>query len=115
MRVNVEALQGHRADPRVACRVSRVAVRVECDGERPVLVVQDSGDGIAEAWRERVFDRFFRAQDQAQRGSGQGLGLAIVKAVADRHRAGVELSAGEGGCGLRAMVRLAVADASRPA
>ncbi len=82
---------------------SRVVVRVAHDAAHTSLVVEDSGDGIPEVWRERVFDRFFRAPDQAQPGSG--LGLAIVKAVADRHHAHVDLSAGEGGRGLRATVR----------
>ena len=86
-------------------QASRVLVRVGRDGEEAVLVVEDSGSGIPQELRERAFDRFFRAPDQTQ--PGTGLGLAIVKSVADRHRATINLSEGEGGRGLRATVRFA--------
>jgi signal transduction histidine kinase len=45
--------------------------------------VEDSGHGVAQADRGRVFEPFWRATDQ--RGSGAGLGLAIVREVADQH------------------------------
>jgi signal transduction histidine kinase len=41
------------------------------------LSVEDEGPGIAQADRERVFERFY--------GRGSGLGLAIVRATAERH------------------------------
>jgi len=78
-----------------------VAARVE-DG-RPELTVVDSGPGIPEAERERVFDRFHRgAQADA---TGSGLGLAIVREIATRHGASVSLGEGRGGRGLAVTVR----------
>jgi signal transduction histidine kinase len=65
------------------------------------LVVDDNGPGIPEEQRERVFDRFRRLSDD---GRGFGLGLAIVRAVADAHRAVIELSTSPLG-GLRVQVR----------
>ncbi len=65
------------------------------------LIVDDNGPGIPEAERERVFDRFRRLSDD---GRGFGLGLAIVRAVADAHRAVIELSTSPLG-GLRVQVR----------
>ena len=56
------------------------------------LSVEDSGSGIAEAERERVFERFYRAP--ASPGDGSGLGLAIVREIARQH--GGEVSIGEG-------------------
>ncbi len=48
------------------------------------IVIDDDGPGIEEALRERVFDRFFRADlDFAD---GCGLGLAIVADIASAHR-----------------------------
>ena len=47
------------------------------------LAVEDDGPGIPEAGRDRVFDRFHRAE--ARRGTGAGLGLAIVRAIAEAH------------------------------
>ena len=61
---------------------------------RPTLRVVDSGPGIPEPERERVFGRFYRgpqAGEQASVPGGTGLGLAIVKAIANRHGATVSL------------------------
>ncbi len=58
------------------------------------LEVADSGIGIPEAERGRVFDRFFRGVRARERdSSGSGLGLAIARWVAEQHGAtiGVEL------------------------
>jgi two-component system, OmpR family, sensor kinase len=59
------------------------------DGATPCLTVEDSGPGIPELERERVFDRFYRVA--GAQGVGSGLGLAIVKAIAARHGATVQL------------------------
>jgi two-component system, OmpR family, sensor histidine kinase CiaH len=55
-------------------------VRIEVGrvGQRVVLAVEDSGRGIPEAERTRLFDRFRRGTDQAR---GHGLGLAIGDSV----------------------------------
>jgi len=83
----------------------RVDVTVEAaTGARGAQVtVSDDGPGIAPAERARVFDRFYRRAGTAQPGSG--LGLAIVKAVADAHRASVQLGDGLNGRGLAVTVR----------
>lgn len=60
------------------------------------LAVEDDGEGIAEADRERVFDPFVRLDDSRDRKTGgHGLGLAIVAGVATAHggQARVETSA----------------------
>ena len=48
-----------------------------------MIRVTDSGHGIPENLRDRVFDRFFRISDDAS--GGCGLGLAIVRKVAEAH------------------------------
>ncbi|OZI30286.1 two-component sensor histidine kinase [Bordetella genomosp. 10] len=53
------------------------------------LLVDDSGPGVPEAERERVFDRFYRLANHDEVGSG--LGLSIVRAIAERHGATVRL------------------------
>lgn len=91
----------------------RVDVRaLELEG-RPALQVVDTGPGIPEAERERVFDRFYRGADlpAEQRTSGSGLGLAIVQAVAQRHGATVSLHDAPGG-GLDARVMFAPGSAA---
>ena len=62
-----------------------VAVSVGADGNRVRLVVEDSGPGIPDEERPKIFDRFHRAE--AQGGYGSGLGLAIANAVV-RHTHG---------------------------
>ncbi len=82
---------------------SQVRVRIQRSADNNwILIVQDSGEGIAPEHRQRVFERFFRAPDQSQ--SGSGLGLAIVKTVADRLNAEVSLDSGITG-GLKVTVK----------
>lgn len=65
-----------------ACRYAGsggwVLVRVSNEGNRVVLVVEDSGPGIAPEERTKLFDRFHRATDES---GGAGLGLAIADTV----------------------------------
>ncbi len=54
-----------------------------------VLQVEDSGPGIAEAERERVFEPFYRVL--GTEADGSGLGLAIVLEIAHQHGAILDL------------------------
>jgi two-component system OmpR family sensor kinase len=72
-----------------------VHVTVARDGGSVRLEVADSGPGIPDKERERVFDRFYRGPGAPAGGSG--LGLAIVRQVAALHGATVTLSEGSGG------------------
>ncbi|KAE8236618.1 hypothetical protein A4X03_0g9378, partial [Tilletia caries] len=56
----------------------------------PVLYVRDDGPGIAEAYRDRVTQRFVRL-DASRSSTGHGLGLSMVKAIATAHGAEMEL------------------------
>lgn len=61
----------------------------------PTLVVEDSGPGVPEAERARIFDRFVRKSRSASEGAG--LGLSIVARIAELHQARVRI--GESGLG----------------
>ncbi|KJH72474.1 sensor histidine kinase [Aliterella atlantica] len=47
--------------------------------------VRDTGEGIAPADRERIFERFARAANSRRRSEGAGLGLSIVQAIVEAH------------------------------
>lgn len=69
--------------------------------ERPYIRVSDTGIGIAEEEREKIFERFYRVdKSRSKARGGTGLGLAIVKHAAVFHNAelNVESKLGEGTC-----------------
>jgi signal transduction histidine kinase len=47
--------------------------------------VTDNGPGVPEAYRERIFEPFFRLPGHAERAGGVGLGLALVRQIIERH------------------------------
>ena len=72
------------------------AVIVSCEerGGRVVLSVTDTGCGICPADRERVFERFYRA-DAARTTPGSGLGLSIARALVERARGTIVVETNE--------------------
>jgi signal transduction histidine kinase len=94
-----------------AARHAVGVVRVELDGggREVLLAVEDDGDGVPEADRQRVFDRFVRLDEaRARESGGSGLGLAIVREIVLAHRGSVVLASGRLG-GARVEVRLPAA------
>ncbi|UIJ34931.1 cell wall metabolism sensor histidine kinase WalK [Allobranchiibius sp. GilTou73] len=75
-----------------------IEVMVGLREEAAHVVVRDHGPGVGTDLRERVFERFFRA-DAARNSAhgGSGLGLAIVSAIVAAHRGSVDLSETPGG------------------
>ncbi|GAA3657591.1 sensor histidine kinase [Microbacterium marinilacus] len=73
-------------------RGSRVGVGVRSVEGVVELAVTDQGIGIAESDQQRVFERFYRAdQARSRRTGGSGLGLSIVKHAVSRHGGEVRL------------------------
>ncbi|HEX3550263.1 MAG TPA: HAMP domain-containing sensor histidine kinase [Candidatus Elarobacter sp.] len=65
-----------------------VSIGVARDERLVVLSVEDDGPGVPDDLRERVFERFVRADDDER---GSGLGLAICRAIARAHGGDVVL------------------------
>lgn len=82
----------------------RVTLSVGVEEGKALLRVEDTGPGIAQEHRERVFERFYRVPDTGQEGSG--LGLAIVREVVAFHGGTISLGDGPGGRGTAFTVRL---------
>ncbi|MCK2031001.1 sensor histidine kinase [Microbacterium galbinum] len=71
---------------------SRVGVGVRAEDGVVEIAVSDQGIGIAETDRERIFERFYRADEaRSRRTGGTGLGLSIVKHATQRHGGEVRL------------------------
>jgi two-component system sensor histidine kinase QseC len=78
-----------------------IQVQLEARADAIVLRVQDSGPGVAEAQRDKLFERFYRLGA----GQGAGLGLSIVSRVVELHRGSISLGDSPLG-GLEVAVRL---------
>ena len=52
--------------------------------------VCDNGPGVPEAYRERIFEPFFRLPGHAERAGGVGLGLALVRQIVERHNGRIQ-------------------------
>lgn len=76
-----------------------IEVQVGQDRGEMVLRVVDHGRGIAPEDREKVFERFYRADPSRQRGEGggSGLGLAIVATTVAQHGGSVGVLETPGG------------------
>ena len=75
-----------------------VVVRVARAGGEAVLAVEDSGPGIPEDAKGRIFERFYRVDAARSRNvPGTGLGLSIVRHIVELHHGQVEAANRTGG------------------
>ncbi len=83
-----------------ACRYTNngdwIGVGSAHEGDWLKFWVADSGPGIDESERTRIFDRFSRGGAGRKRSDGSGLGLAIVSAIAAAHGGTVVLDSSPG-------------------
>ena len=70
---------------------TQIKVSLRSSGTQTELIVADNGPGIAEEYRRRVFQRFYRLEE-SRTTPGNGLGLSIVAAIAELHEETIVLS-----------------------
>ncbi len=69
------------------------------------VAITDTGPGIPAAFRERVFDKFFRLEPHLEGGQsgnwGSGIGLYLCRQIIEAHGGKISCQAGENGVGTR--------------
>jgi len=69
-----------------------ITILLKSDNKHAVLSILDLGIGIADADKQRLFDKFFRVgKEQTRKTKGTGLGLFIVKKLVKFHDATIEV------------------------
>lgn len=82
-------------------------------GQQAVMVVEDTGEGIAGEDLPHIFERFYRGDRSRSRGDGgTGLGLSIARWIAEKH-GGAITAASQPGRGTTMTVRLPAAPAGK--
>jgi two-component system NtrC family sensor kinase len=80
--LNLIVNAAHAMEDKQAGR-GQLGIRTSLDGDHAMIAISDTGSGIPEANRERIFDAFFTTKEV---GRGTGQGLAISRSiVVDRH------------------------------
>lgn len=92
----------------------RLETRLEGEGamRMATLIVADDGSGIADGDRERVFERFYRAENGHRR-SGVGMGLSLVERVVASHKGRLRCGIGLDGRGFGVEIQLPAAVTGR--
>ena len=74
-----------------------IELHISLTGGLASVRICDRGAGVPEAYRQRIFEPFFRLPGHAEREGGVGLGLALVRQIAERHGGSVRCEARPGG------------------
>lgn len=93
-----------------------VRLALEVREETAVILVRDSGMGIAQEEQEKIFERFYRIDKARSRGEGGvGLGLAIAEWIVLQHRGAISVESRPGeGATFRVELPLIVVDVQSP-
>lgn len=75
-----------------------VRVTLKKQNDRKVLSVYNTGTGVKDSEKDKIFERFYRSDDSRTRQTigGYGLGLAIAKSIIDKHKFKISVENVEG-------------------
>lgn len=82
---------------------TNIRLRLSSEGSDAIVSVEDDGPGVPHEIRDKLFQRFFRAEASRSM-PGNGLGLSLVAAVVRAH--GGSVVAEDASSGLRMVIRL---------
>lgn len=89
----------------------RLCVRTAIEQGEVVIEVNDTGPGIPEELREKIFEPFFSTKG---RGEGTGLGLSICRRLIEGHGGRLQLGRGEaGGASFQLILPLSFTDGQK--
>lgn len=87
-----------------------VTIRLAREGKRVRFEVEDEGPGVAEAMRERIFERFYTSRPEGEKfGTHAGLGLSISRQIVEAFGGQLICHRGRTGRGARFVVSLTAA------
>lgn len=69
----------------------RVDISIEENNE-VVVIIKDSGIGIPNDMKDKIFEAFFTVdKSRSRKNGGAGIGLSIVKSIIDNHKGGINI------------------------
>ncbi len=69
-----------------------IRVKLEQTRDKKILTIYNTGKGITESEKEKIFERFYRVDTSRARATGgYGLGLSIAKSIADAHKIKIQV------------------------
>lgn len=114
--IQIKPINGHEPSLRLLIRnlltnaiaytpaMGKIRISLSKQKQKTTFIVEDSGPGISEQDRERVMERFYRAENHQT--PGCGIGLSIVDRVVQMHKGSLALRKADSGQGLKVIVQL---------
>jgi signal transduction histidine kinase/ligand-binding sensor domain-containing protein/DNA-binding response OmpR family regulator len=72
-----------------------ISIEIIEDQNKVTIIVKDSGIGIPQQYRNKIFERFFEVSNNKlnkTNSKGTGIGLSIVKSIIDLHKGNIEVT-----------------------
>ena len=93
--LNIIVNAAHAIDEVVAGTEQRgtITVVTRTDGATAVIEISDTGAGIPDAIKSRIYDPFFTTKEV---GKGTGQGLAITRSVIEKHQGSIDVTSTPG-------------------
>ncbi len=70
-------------------RKGKISVALKRKSETLIITIKDTGIGISEKDKKKVFDKFYQANNDINKASGSGIGLAFCKEIIEQHNGNI--------------------------